>query len=177
MKIKMFILLGLLLLSLKVETKAQTTLNAPLSLRIEAKVLSAPCAKRVLDIKATITNTSKQEIVIDINSIPYHYSLTYIDAMGKGGGEYSASGGGSSGGGKYTGNYLILKPKKSYNSKQIIEEQSSFKIDRDVKFYVSVQYEQLLKDSFKGIEVWKGTVQSNSSEFKFKPCQKKTAQD
>ena len=178
MKIKGFIALSLFFLFLPMGngTKAQTKVAAPLDLQIETKVLSNPCAKRVLEIKAKITNTSNQDVIINKNLIPYHYSLMYIDApLNSGAGEYSAGGGGNSSGGSHTGDYFILKPKKSYDSKQILEEIELFKTDRDVKFYVSMIYEQPLETSFEGIKVWKGTMHSNSSEFKFKPCRDKKA--
>lgn len=178
MKTKLFVVLSLIFSFslLKTEIKAQANPSVPLNSRVETKIPADPCAKRVLEVNFKITNVSNQDIVIDRNSDRYSHSLMYIDfALGSGGGEYSTSRSGSSGGGGYAASYLKLKPKKSYSIKRIVEDTELFKIDRDVKFFAGVTYEQPLESSFEGMKVWKGTVRSNSMKFKFKPCQDKKA--
>ncbi len=151
---KVIILSFLLAFLITSNSFAQEKQNSPLSFK--AFFVKVSKTKDEILIKVRLRNTSRNNVIIDRNSIGYGVSFT-----NENGGMFSKRVEIGSG---YQGDFLILKPQEIYETIRTVKLQDDLQEDffkSDGKYTMKVTYGQFTESVFKESQVWEGTVESN----------------
>ncbi len=136
------------------------------------------CPGASLQVRAGLINESNGTIAIDVkyfwrrvsfNFFRSESSQTNPDGSGTGsntGGYLTKVG---DGGPDYEGEYIVLGPGESYKASRTIKLDDEF-FNSLASYTMKVSYGQFLDRSFEGVAVWKGSVESNSLNFKLVRC-------
>jgi hypothetical protein len=126
------------------------------------------CIGENLKIRITLINQSDKPIVIDTKSILYRLSFSSVRLIS---GRVTSSNKTEIGdkSPESTGNYIILKPNKSYRIKTFLSLNDDF-FQKDSEYNMRIAYGQFSTTFFESMPVWKGVVESDVVVFTLKPC-------
>lgn len=136
------------------------------SLEFNVSVVQIDTITSELKVKLKIINNGKSSIVIDKNGILYSTKFGRI-------GKKQPNGGTSNGDVRvsiaevaqpYEGNYIMLKPKESFETTHVFRLDDSF-FEANRKYTFSASYGQFFRVKFEGNLVWKGVIDSNKINF------------
>ena len=138
-------------------------------LRLRVSLVSPSiCLGENLRIRITLINQSDKSIVIDTKSILYRLSFSSIRLIS---GRVTSSNKTEIGdkSAESKGNYLMLKPNKSYKIKTTLSLKDDF-FEKDGEYNMRIAYGQFSTTFFESLPVWKGVVESDVVVFTLKPC-------
>lgn len=138
------------------------------SLQLKVKIATrAVCLNRPLLVTAVIRNVSEADIIIDPAQIGYSTSFIWVGNYRGGSAGTSldviAHGIGSS--------FITLRPGQEFSERLRLDlDKSFFRAGR--KYGFQIAYGQFKFQSFQGLAVWRGSVESNEVEFWLRSCKR-----
>ena len=133
------------------------------------------CLQSCLTIEASMTNTSSESIAIDTVGLRYAIEFRRYTSLPNGGSVQVMTKRGDYGPGQYNeSTYQILKTGETYSTTLNLPlTERFFRVKGTYK--IKFTYGQFRQYAFQSIRLFKGTVESNGSEFKIVRCSFKKA--
>jgi hypothetical protein len=149
--------------------------NAPLAVRYDEDSMTlnlrvAParvCSSGMIKISLELRNNSNQPVVIDRTALLHRVTFYYVASPGSNAGSSFTEIGDS--GGYHRASYFVLRPTKSYKATKTLKLTNQF-FNKPGRYDVKVGYGQFVQDSFNGLSVWRGAINSNESSFDIAKC-------
>ena len=134
------------------------------------------CSSTSVNLEARLTNTSKKKIVIDKKSLWYSISIEVLKSETVNGADGTELGGGRDFSVKTilsphylrnTPDYIVLRPGQSFKDENSLVT-ANYKVGDRVR--IQTTYGQFKAGNFQDVVVFRGTIESNTVQFRVTDC-------